>query len=924
MPFARLFNSLLVLFFFLSLLSGNTTCAASNPDSTPFSIAFFYASNPPLDELAAFDVAVVDPDAIGVSPGASRSSRSALFAYVSLGEAEPERKSFRKFDPAWFMAENKAWKSRVIDVSNPAWKRFFLDEVIEPLWKSGYRGFFLDTLDSYQLGAKKEDFQRMEASIAETILEIKRRHPDVRLILNRGFEVFDRVKGAAFAVAAESLYRNFDPATGKYGEVKETDRQWLMGKFAAIRKAGVPVISIDYVPPADRELARKTAEKISGDGIIPWVTEKDISSLGVGLVEVMPRRILGLYDGTTVLDPEYSSLNRFAPSPLNYLGYRLDIMDVRKGLPQIELAGRYAGIILWGASASAKVPLIPWLERQIKSGIKVLFLDGFQVPPAQIPPAFGLSFSRQPARGARITVGKKSDGVGFELPVSPNQSEFLPVRAGSGSEVLLQLKSSDGLSSDAIAVTPWGGYILSPFLLQSGPNEQDRWVTDPFLLFSKTLRLPLQPAPDVTTENGTRLLLTHIDGDGFESMAERFGGPISAIELRDRILDKYRIPTSFSIITGVIEDKGLYPDKAKYFQGVARDILARPWIEAASHTFSHPYYWQKSDYALKKYSSYNMPIPNYKPSMEAEIPGSVEYINRNLLSGGKKTTLLHWSGDCTPGVDALEAVYRAGVRNINGGDTLITETNKTLTSVAPLGIEKGGYYQIFAPNQNENNYTNLWKGPFYGFKRVIETFRLTDSPRRMKPINIYYHVYSASKEASIRALDDVYAWAMQQTPNPIFTSEYVDKVLDFNRTVIARKDNGWLLRNSGILREFRIPGNAGYPDLEKSTGIAGYSEHNDQRYIHVVPGGEAVLRLVPVPPSIPYLQTLQGELKSFDRTAKGIRIVLKAQTLGELTFGSAKGCTLHGYRGKTPPQASGDRISVRIAPGEHAFQLVCR
>ena len=55
-----------------------------------------------------------------------------------------------------------------------------------------------------------------------------------------------------------------------------------------------------------------------------------------------------------------------------------------------------------------------------------------------------------------------------------------------------------------------------------------------------------------------------------------------------------------------------------------------------------------------------------------------------------------------------------------------------------LGLERDGLFQVFAPNQNENVYTNEWRGPFYGFERVIETFEFTETPRRLKPINIYF------------------------------------------------------------------------------------------------------------------------------------------------------------------------------------------
>ena len=54
---------------------------------------------------------------------------------------------------------------------------------------------------------------------------------------------------------------------------------------------------------------------------------------------------------------------------------------------------------------------------------------------------------------------------------------------------------------------------------------------------------------------------------------------------------------------------------------------------------------------------------------------------------------------------------------MNGGDTTITRSQNSWTRIAGLGIPKGGNFQVFAPNQNENVYTKDWTGPFYGFER---------------------------------------------------------------------------------------------------------------------------------------------------------------------------------------------------------------
>ncbi|HEY4542161.1 MAG TPA: hypothetical protein VIG66_07310, partial [Noviherbaspirillum sp.] len=86
------------------------------------SIAFYYGPNPPLADLAAFDVAVVEPDHVpDPRPHARAESdgRHQLFAYVSLGEVQPSRAWYRDLPPGALRGTNEAWGSRVIDQAAP-------------------------------------------------------------------------------------------------------------------------------------------------------------------------------------------------------------------------------------------------------------------------------------------------------------------------------------------------------------------------------------------------------------------------------------------------------------------------------------------------------------------------------------------------------------------------------------------------------------------------------------------------------------------------------------------------------------------------------------------------------------------------------------------------------------------------------------
>ncbi len=252
-------------------------------------IAVFYGANPPWEELRAFDVVVVESLHVR-NPKAHANGRTQLFAYVSVGEADSNRAYRKDIPAAWKLGQNSGWGSVVLDQAQPEWPAFFVERVIKPLWDAGYRGFFLDTLDSYKIFAKTEaDRAREEAGLVEVIRELKRRYPKARLIFNRGFEILPQVHQDVFAVAVESLFQGWDPSKKAYRPVPPADREWLLGQLNRVKQEyGLPVLSIDYVPPSKPDLARETAAKIRELGFIPWVSNPALNVLGVVGIEGAP------------------------------------------------------------------------------------------------------------------------------------------------------------------------------------------------------------------------------------------------------------------------------------------------------------------------------------------------------------------------------------------------------------------------------------------------------------------------------------------------------------------------------------------------------------------------------------------------------------------------------------------------------------
>lgn len=917
--------------FALSVAVGMAAPAARGADlaADAPAIALFYGADAPLNELKAFDIAVVD-STYGYDPATYHSEAagaSSLYAYLSLGEV-PEAAA-GKLPPAWKLASNPVWKSAIVDQTASGWRDHVLDQRVAPLVKAGYRGLFLDTLDAFS-AVPKIDAGAQQRALAETILSIHRRYPDLRLIANRGFEILPQIHDALQLVAAESLFRAWNERQQRYEEVAEADRVWLQARLAEVRdRYRLPTLAIDYVDPRDRALMRETAARIARSGSVPFVADGRLQTLGLGQREVIPRKLLVLFDGDQVRQESLSSSAVYAAMPLQYLGLVPEYHDLRQPLPTEPLVGRAAGILLWPANALPNgTALANWLAARRAESIPIVFMGQFGLSAEALSRRFDLRWQGGRGWKAGESAAPQAAMLGFESPPTLPaglDGSWRP-QSAKGVEALLTIVDDQGQIAVPAAITDWGGYCLDPFLIADLPGTgQQRWILDPFAFFAKAFRLPAMPVPDTTTENGRRILVTHIDGDGYPSRAELPGSPPAAEVLLERILKKYRVPTSLSLIEAEVSPNGLFPADSPRLEAAARASFALDHVETATHTYSHPFDWLAAfDGEAGEPGEFYLAIPDYRFDLKREIVGSAAYVS-TLAPPDKAVRLVFWSGTADPPAEALAIAEAAGFRNLNGGDTWITRDQPTLTAVTALGVHKRGHWQTLAPIMNENRYTNLWNGPYWGYRRVIETFEMTGSPRRLKPINIYYHSYSASKVASLNALTTVYDWALAQRPTPLFASEYVALAEDFNRIAIAREGESFIVRGKGDLRSLRLPAGAADIDPTTSTGVAGYSDTPEGRFVSLA-SADARIAFKPKrstkPSAAPYLVEANRRLSDWARGSSGISFRLTGFGVADFTV-AAKGCTADGKALK-PTAATAGTLRFQIDDAVRTIPISCR
>lgn len=874
--------------------------SARGDDPPHVSTAFYYGAPLPSELLDHFDRVVVEADGVTTLP---KNVRAQLFAYVSVGEVNPSRRYRHEVPAGVVIGSNPVWGSDIVDTRSEQWRKFLLDRVVEPLYARGFRGFFLDTLDSYErVTSDAQDRARHARGIAAIVEELRLRHPDVKVLMNRGFDVLPLLTKPPDGLVAESLFRTADPGD-VYRQVSTSDRSALLRALQSVRERwNLPITVIDYVPENDRGLRRHIANRIWQSGFDPYVTTPSLTTIGVGRVEIVPRRILLLYKN----HPDEGYLGQqdacvlLAPI-LEWMGYAVDYVDVTGPLPSDDIAGRYAGVVVLVPEYVDDVNAYrTWLARVMDLGVRVAFVDGFGF---EADGAFldrlGLEDAKSTAREP-VRIALSSPYVGFETRVRARSHELPPVRIKSDRvRSLLRIEDADESVWDGVVIGPWGGAAFGPYILSDEPAQERRWILDPFRFIYDSLALEPMPAPDVTTESGRRILTVHVDGDAFVSRAERRGSPFAGQVLLDEILRRYPIPQTVSVVEGEVGPAGLYAADSPALEAIARTIFALPYVEIGSHTFSHPFDWADAESGKITSPPPNLPIPNYKFSLKREIQGSIDYINSRLAPRGKTVRVLQWPGDCSPSREAVAMTERAGVENVNGGGSTRTLDFFSLTRGSALGIPKGGgVYQVFAPIENDYIYTNEWHGPYYGYDRVIETFELNEEPRRLSIISIYYHFYSAIKTASLDALRRVYDWALSQETTKLYLSDYAAKVRAFQNVSFGRRvdDGGWEVAGLGELRTLRVDDAWGWPDLKQSVGVAGVRDTPQGRYVHLARDASVVIYPSLSPPVGPYLQQANGRVMHWQPAQEGtaaLRISGNEPIVAE--FVSSRPCTL-----KTP------------------------
>lgn len=596
----------------------------------------------------------------------------------------------------------------------------------------------------------------------------------------------------------------------------------------------------------------------------------------------IPRKVIAFYDPSPGIALHQSPNHQHLEVILNHFGLDVEHRATTDPLPTSrEMAGVRA-IVSWFFGDRA-VPdprtYCSWVSRQMDAGVKWVSLNKpglFASDSGEIPPECERLFEKL---GARFLSERTEDPLFMEI-VSKDSGMVEFERSLSLAEGLiyalvrpvdpalkcyLTMRRSDLERSDSCLAftTPRGGFVQSTFVTyEDKALGKNKWRINPFRFFAEALELDGLPTPDVTTLNGRRMFMSHIDGDGIFNVSQIDRESYSGEVILKEILAAYpHVPFSVSVITGYL-DMSEYAGERE--MKLYHDLFAPRNVEVASHGYAHPLVWSKGTVALR--------VPGYRVDPKFEIQGSVAKMRwlMDVLGLTKTVESFFWTGDCLPTEEHLGFADDTGLLAVNGGDSRNDRVEDSYSFLKPIGLKRGTRRQIYASFGNENVFTNLWKGPYYGYRDIIGSFDRTESPIRIKPIDVYYHFYSGERGASLIELKNAYDHALSGPVFPVFMSRYVRMARDFFTTRIERIPGGFRVRTGGDLRTVRLDGGTTGIDMARSTGVLGYKGFSGGLYVHLDDGRDHEIYPSAGRGTVPYLVESSFDVSGWKRKDGGV------------------------------------------------------
>lgn len=258
--------------------------SAHAAEAKPENWVIYYGSEMPSDNFLPYDVIVFDSeDFPALRPLMNRGKT--LLGYLSIGEAEDYRSDFADIkNKGLLLKENKNWPGHyMVDIRNPEWGKYLIEHKIPEILHRHFNGLMLDTADSV-LDLEIQNPQKyagMKTALLDLLAAIRMHYPEIKIMINRGFDAFPEAAQSVDMVMAEStLVDDFtDPKKFRFFPEEQYQSYVTLMNEAKKQSPHLKIYSVDYWDMKDSKTIKEIYAKQRSNGFIPYVSTVDLQNI---------------------------------------------------------------------------------------------------------------------------------------------------------------------------------------------------------------------------------------------------------------------------------------------------------------------------------------------------------------------------------------------------------------------------------------------------------------------------------------------------------------------------------------------------------------------------------------------------------------------------------------------------------------------
>jgi uncharacterized protein (TIGR01370 family) len=249
---------------------------SSQLSAQPIKWVVYYSDQAPATAFYDYDLLVFDSDYHPPLDPLITQDKT-LLGYISLGEIESARAHFAEFKAKnLLLQENTHWPgSFYIDVRDVRWAAYVIEHLIPQILHQGFHGIFIDTMDNpaelERIDPQK--YQGMTQAAAEMIRMIRTHYPNMKIMLNRGYEILPMVAEHIDMVLGESIYTDYNFAEKTYEQVPVKLYQYQVDLLQQVKTQhpALQIFTLDYWYPEDKKQIKKIYQQEIKNGFNPYV-----------------------------------------------------------------------------------------------------------------------------------------------------------------------------------------------------------------------------------------------------------------------------------------------------------------------------------------------------------------------------------------------------------------------------------------------------------------------------------------------------------------------------------------------------------------------------------------------------------------------------------------------------------------------------